>query len=161
MSIDLPNSSLFMANFPNRYTSIFLWFISTSLALLGPLLIQQLIICAVVPAKPSGPQAAKYWEDAIKATTGGIPLFTTNLYVLAVYFFFTKLGQTLFGRTADQMTHGMALNIKTALIGAIYQKSLRLGVQGVARFDKGYILNLVNVDTEAASSFSNNIGFRS
>jgi hypothetical protein len=151
MSFGFPNLPLLTANFPNRYTSVFLWFMYISLALFGPLLIQQLIICAVAPPKPSDPQAARNWEDAIKATTGGIPLFTTNLYVLAVSFFLNKLFQAIFGRTSDQMIRGTALNVKTALIGAIYHKSLRLGVQGVAKFDKSYVLNLVNVDTEAAS----------
>jgi ATP-binding cassette, subfamily C (CFTR/MRP), member 1 len=49
------------------------------------------------------------------------------------------------------MIKSTALNVKTALIGAVYKKSLHLGPQGVGRFEKGYILSLVNVDVEAVS----------
>lgn len=129
--------------------SAFLWFQYICFAVFTPILIQQLIICAGAPPKPSDPKAAEAWEQVIKTDTGGIPLFTTNLYILAVSFFASKLVQTVCARTADQLTRKTSLNMKTALAGAIYHKSLRMGVQGVSKFDKSYILNLVTVDTEA------------
>jgi hypothetical protein len=126
---------------------------SISFALFGPILIQQLIICISAPPKPSTPQGAEKWKQEIEAITGGIPLFTAHLYILALSFFSAKVLQSICGRTSDQLIRGTALNIKTALVGAVYRKSLRLGVQGVGKFEKGYILNLINVDVEAVSVF--------
>jgi len=121
------------------------------MGLFCPILIQQLIIAASAPERPNTPDGAKAYDDAIKQITGGVPLFTPTLWVLALSLFATKIFQTIFGRTSENMIKSTALNVKTALIGAVYKKSLRLGPQGVGRFEKGYILNLVNVDAEAVS----------
>lgn len=123
-------------------------------ALFSPILIQQLIVCVNVPVKPTDAQGAAIWTSVIKGMTGGVPLFTHHLYALALSLFGCKIAQTICGRTADQLIRRVALNVKTALVAAVYRKSLRVGVQGIGRFEKGYILNLVNVDAEAVSSFS-------
>jgi len=133
------------------YSSAFLWFLYISFATFAPLLIQQLIVVVNVPPKPSNPADAAIWTRVIKNMTGGIPLFVHNIYVLAVSLWACKVGQTVAGRTADQLIRRVALNIKTALIGAVYRKSLRMGVQGIGRYEKGKILNLINVDAENVS----------
>lgn len=121
------------------------------MGLFGPILIQQLIIAASAPERPKTSEGANMFDDAIKEITGGVPLFTPTLWVLALSLFGTKVFQTISGRTSENMIKNTALNVKTALIGAVYKKSLRLGPRGIGRFEKGYILNLVNVDAEAVS----------
>jgi ABC-type multidrug transport system fused ATPase/permease subunit len=132
-------------------TSALLWFISILFGLFGPILIQQLIIAANAPERPKDPQGAKMFDAGIKEVTGGVPLFTPTLWILALSLFGSKVLQTILGRTSENIIKSTALNIKTALIGAVYKKSLRLGPQGIGRFEKGYIMNLVNVDAEAVS----------
>jgi len=131
--------------------SALLWLFSILLGLFAPILIQQLIVAASAPERPETPEGAKAFDDAIKELTGGIPLFTPTLWVLVLFLFCVKVFQTIFGRTSENMIKSTALSFKTALIGAVYKKSLRLGPQGVGRFEKSYILNLVNVDAEAVS----------
>ena len=140
-----------LGSFLFSWTSAFLWLLSIVMSLFGPILIQQLIIAASAPERPSTPEGAKAFDDAIKEITGGVPLFTPTLWILALSLFGTKVFQTVFGRTSENMIKSAALNVKTALIGAVYKKSLRLGPQGVGRFEKGYILNLVNIDAESVS----------
>ena len=121
------------------------------MGLFGPVLIQQLIVAASAPQRPKTPEGGKIFDNAIKEITGGVPLFTPTLWVPALSLFGTKVFQTIFGRTSESIIKSTALSIKTALVGAVYKKSLRLGPQGIGRFEKGYILNLVNVDAEAVS----------
>ena len=121
------------------------------MGLFTPILIQQLIIAASAPERPKTPEGAKAFDDAVKEITGGVPLFTPILWVLALSLFSTKVFRSIFGSTSENMIKSTALNVKTALVGAVYKKSLRLGPQGVSRFEKGYILNLINVDAEAVS----------
>ncbi|KAF8440807.1 P-loop containing nucleoside triphosphate hydrolase protein [Boletus edulis BED1] len=45
----------------------------------------------------------------------------------------------------------MALDVKTALISAVYKKSLRLSAANNQKYGKGYTMNLVNVDSESVS----------
>lgn len=123
-------------------------------AVFSPILIQQLIVCSNVPAMPKDAAGAAIWSAAISSMTGGIPLFTSHLYALALALFGCKVVQTICGRTADQLIRRTALNVKTSLVAAVYRKSLRVGVQGIGRFEKGYILNLVNVDAEAVRFLS-------
>lgn len=150
---DLPRLWGSMMKYARKFfiASALLWFMSILLGLFGPILIQQLIVAASAPARPKDPQGAKAFDDAIKKITGGVPLFTPTLWVLALSLFGSKALQTILGRTSENMIKNTALNVKTALIGAVYKKSLRLGPQGIGRFEKGYILNLVNVDAEAVS----------
>lgn len=133
------------------YSSALLWFLYIAFATFAPLLIQQLIVVVNVPEKPTDPAGAAIWTNAIKGMTGGIPLFVHNIYILAAALWACKVGQTVAGRTADQLIRRVALNIKTALINAVYRKSLRIGVQGIGRYEKGKILNLINVDAENVS----------
>ncbi|OCH93976.1 P-loop containing nucleoside triphosphate hydrolase protein [Obba rivulosa] len=62
-----------------------------------------------------------------------------------------KILYTLTGRASDQIVKRLALNVRTTLSAAIYQKSLRLSAHGLQKYSKGYILNLANVDTESVS----------
>ena len=133
------------------WASALLWFLSILLGLFGPVLIQQLIVAASAPERPETPEGARIFDDAIKHITGGVPLFTHSLWILALSLFGVKVLQTIFGRTSENIIKSTALSVKTALVGAVYKKSLRLGPQGIGRFEKGYILNLINVDAEAVS----------
>ncbi|KAI9462258.1 P-loop containing nucleoside triphosphate hydrolase protein [Boletus coccyginus] len=45
----------------------------------------------------------------------------------------------------------MAMDVKTALISAVYKKSLRLSAENSQKYGKGYIMNLLNVDCESVS----------
>ncbi|KAF9236623.1 P-loop containing nucleoside triphosphate hydrolase protein [Melanogaster broomeanus] len=45
----------------------------------------------------------------------------------------------------------MAINVKTALISAVYRKTLRLSAESNQKYGKGYIMNLANVDCESIS----------
>ena len=150
VSLHLPRSVVLCSS-RFSFASALLWFMSIVLGLFGPILIQQLIIAANAPPRPTDPQGAKMYDDAIKQVTGGVPLFTPTLWILALSLFGSKVLQTILGRTSENMIKSTSLNIKTALVGAVYKKSLRLGPQGIGRFDKGYILNLVNVDAESVS----------
>ncbi|RKO88609.1 hypothetical protein BDK51DRAFT_39640, partial [Blyttiomyces helicus] len=66
---------------------------------------------------------------------------------LAFCLFALNLGGTLFGRTSEQLTRRIMINVKTLLISAIYQKSLKLSAKASMEFDNGRILNMINVDT--------------
>jgi len=147
----LPVRLTTLGSFLFSWISALLWFLSILLGLFGPILIQQLIVAAGAPERPKTPEGAKAFDDAVKEITGGIPLFTTTLWVLALSLFAVKVLQAIFGRTSENIIKSTALSVKTALVGAVYKKSLRLGPQGIGRFEKGYILNLVNVDAEAVS----------
>ncbi|KAI6023743.1 P-loop containing nucleoside triphosphate hydrolase protein [Pisolithus microcarpus] len=45
----------------------------------------------------------------------------------------------------------MAMNVKTLLISAVYKKALRLSAESNQKYNKGYTMNLVNVDCESVS----------
>ncbi|KAI6122701.1 P-loop containing nucleoside triphosphate hydrolase protein [Pisolithus croceorrhizus] len=45
----------------------------------------------------------------------------------------------------------MAMNVKTVLISAVYKKALRLSAESNQKYNKGYTMNLVNVDCESVS----------
>ena len=136
---------------PFSWASALLWLLSTLLGLFAPVLIQQLIVAASAPERPKTPEGAKMFDKAVKEITGGVPLFTPTLWVLVLSLFGAKVLQTILGRTSENMIKSTALSVKTALVGAVYKKCLRLGPQGIGRFEKGYILNLVSVDAEGVS----------
>ena len=67
---------------------------------------------------------------------------------MALCVFALQVGTTIFGRTAEQILRTMEQNVKTVLIGAIYEKSLKLDHESSKVFSQGRILNLINVDSE-------------
>ncbi|KAJ3268641.1 Multidrug resistance-associated protein 4 [Terramyces sp. JEL0728] len=80
----------------------------------------------------------------------------TELYFdsgLAISFIIAglQLGKTLFDKTSQQLFNSIQVDIKTILIGAVYEKSLRLSRSSSNTFTQGKILNLINVDSEKVS----------
>ncbi|KAJ3307775.1 hypothetical protein HDU76_004381, partial [Blyttiomyces sp. JEL0837] len=72
---------------------------------------------------------------------------------IAFLIFALQLSSTLFGRSNEQIARTVTINIKTAMIGAVYEKALRLSGSAMQEFDQGRILNLINVDSETISEF--------
>ncbi|KAJ3309209.1 hypothetical protein HDV04_006316 [Boothiomyces sp. JEL0838] len=62
-----------------------------------------------------------------------------------------QLGKTLFEKTCQQIFYSIQVDIKTILIGAVYEKSLRLSRSSSNKYTQGKILNLINVDSEKIS----------
>lgn len=136
----------------DRMISGILWFLSICSAILAPLMLQQIIVAAEAPPPPIGNATAlAEWTSVIKSDTGGFPLIIYDTYTLGGILMGLKLVFTLCGRSSDQLVKRMALDVKTALISAVYKKSLRLSAESNQKYDKGHIMNLVNVDCESVS----------
>lgn len=115
-------------------------------------MLQQIIVAVNASPPPTGNATAlTEYNSIIESTTGGFPLIIYNTYALAGVLMGLKLIYTFCGRTSDQFVKRMALDVKTALISAVYKKSLRLSAENNQKYGKGYILNLVNVDCESVS----------
>jgi len=91
------------------------------------------------------------YNSAIEQADGGFPLIVYNTYILGGILMGLKLIYTLCGRSSDQLAKRMAMDVKTALISAVYKKSLRLSSEDSQKYGKGYIMNLLNVDCESVS----------
>ncbi|KAF9233981.1 P-loop containing nucleoside triphosphate hydrolase protein [Melanogaster broomeanus] len=132
--------------------SAHLWFLSTASAILAPLVLQQIIVAANAPPAPTGNATAlAEWTTVIEGSTGGLPLFVDNIYALGGILMGLKLVFTLGACSSDQLMKRMAINVKTALISAVYRKTLRLSAESNQKYGKGYIMNLANVDCESVS----------
>lgn len=136
----------------HRFWSGLLWFLSITSLVLAPLFLQQIIVAANAPPAPiNNATALAEWNAAIKENTGGFPLFIDNTYKLGSILLGLKLAGSLCGRSSDQLVKRMALNVKTVLISAVYKKALRVSAESSQMFNKGYVMNLVNVDCESVS----------
>ncbi|KAI8806740.1 P-loop containing nucleoside triphosphate hydrolase protein [Cladochytrium replicatum] len=82
-------------------------------------------------------------SDAKRAT-----LLINSGVGLAVLLFLAQILATIFRVAAMQMARDAALRLRTMLIGAIYDKSLRINGESAQTFTQGQILNMVNVDTD-------------
>ncbi|KAJ3219439.1 Multidrug resistance-associated protein 1 [Dinochytrium kinnereticum] len=80
-------------------------------------------------------------------------LIVNNGIAIAFIIFGLQLLFTIFGRTHNQINRTIMVNLRTVLIGAIYEKSLRLSNEAQQTFTQGNILNLINVDTETLAEF--------
>ncbi|KAI6120491.1 P-loop containing nucleoside triphosphate hydrolase protein [Pisolithus croceorrhizus] len=119
---------------------------------MSPLFLQQVIVAADAPPAPTNNATAlAEWDVVIKENTGGFPLFLDNTYKLGAILLGFKLASTLCGRSSDQLVKRMAMNVKTVLISAVYKKALRLSAESNQKYNKGYTMNLVNVDCESVS----------
>ncbi|KAJ1561710.1 Multidrug resistance-associated protein 1 [Cladochytrium tenue] len=81
-------------------------------------------------------------------------LFMANGKAIAAVIFALQICATLCGKSNDQIMRTIAVNSRTALIGAVYEKSLRLSGKSAQEFSQGRILSLVNVDIENGSLFA-------
>ncbi|EGF83523.1 hypothetical protein BATDEDRAFT_18633 [Batrachochytrium dendrobatidis JAM81] len=67
---------------------------------------------------------------------------------LAFTLFALQIGSSIFRATSDQIIRRTEINIRTIIICAIYEKTLKLSGQSSIKFTQGKILNLINVDAE-------------
>ncbi|KAI9345493.1 P-loop containing nucleoside triphosphate hydrolase protein [Zopfochytrium polystomum] len=72
---------------------------------------------------------------------------------IAVTIFVLQLTNTLFGRSYEQIESRIKVIAKTILVGAVFEKSLKLSPDSVQRFDQGRILNMINIDVETVVQF--------
>ncbi|KAJ3359465.1 ABC transporter C member 13 [Kappamyces sp. JEL0680] len=80
-----------------------------------------------------------YPKDELLVSSGvAVAFIITGLEVLNV----------IFKQLSRQVSIELQVDIKTCLIGAVYEKSLRLSHESSVQFNQGTILNMVNVDTE-------------
>ncbi|KAK6096277.1 hypothetical protein MT418_004126 [Batrachochytrium dendrobatidis] len=70
---------------------------------------------------------------------------------LAFTLFALQIGSSIFRATSDQIIRRTEINIRTIIICAIYEKTLKLSGQSSIKFTQGKILNLINVDAEKIS----------
>lgn len=93
-------------------------------------------------------------EDIIKYLN---PLFPRSLLKvdngigLAFILFALQAFSSIFRQTSLQFFNSLQINIRTILIGSIYEKSLKLSQHASKEFTQGQILNLINVDVEKIS----------
>ena len=136
----------------DRFISGVFWFFSVCSAILTPLVLQQIIVATGAPPPPTGNATAlAEYNSYIRSETGGFPLIVYNTYALGSVLMGLKLIFSFCGRSSDQLAKRTALDVKTALISAVYKKSLRLSAEHSQKYGKGYIMNLVNVDCESVS----------
>jgi hypothetical protein len=112
--------------------AVFLQGLSVACALTVPTFLQQ-IIYFLTPNYPS----------SLLLIQSGIAL---SFILMAL-----QIGVTLFLYTSSQLTNIIQVDIKTILIGAVYEKSLKLSQASSRKFTQGKILNLINVDIEKIS----------
>ena len=153
--VSITSSRAGQVTFPDGYGRLIsgvFWFISICSAILAPLMLQQIIVATNAPPPPIGNATAlAEYNSAIESATGGFPLIVYNTYVLGGLLMGLKLIFSFCGRSSDQLVRRMALDVKTALISAVYKKFLRLSAENNQKYGKGYIMNLVNVDCESVS----------
>ena len=70
---------------------------------------------------------------------------------LAVILALLQVGTFLFQQTATQVSVTLQIDWKTILIGAVYEKSLKLSQKSMQTYSTGQILNIINVDIEKVS----------
>ncbi|KAJ3035928.1 hypothetical protein HDU99_010541, partial [Rhizoclosmatium hyalinum] len=87
----------------------------------------------------------------------GFPLFTKSAWSLAFLILGLKVASSIFGRAKDFILKRVAFNIRTVLINAVVKKSLTISSAKANEFSKGYVLNLINVDSESVSIFAEQV----
>ncbi|KAI9337746.1 ABC transporter type 1, transmembrane domain-containing protein [Obelidium mucronatum] len=87
----------------------------------------------------------------------GFPLITKSAVALGFLLLGLKVGSSVFGRLHDMIMKQVAFNVRTVLINAIVKKSLTISSSKATEFSKGYVLNLVNVDSESVSLASEQV----
>jgi ABC-type multidrug transport system fused ATPase/permease subunit len=95
-----------------------------------------------------------YLEQIILYLNPDYPKFllkNSDGVILALILFALQLARTVFIQTSNQFSFYLQIDLKTLLIGAVYEKSLRLSQASSTKYTQGQILNLVNVDIEKVS----------
>lgn len=119
------------------FGALLLQLISASCSLAIPIFLEQIILYLT----PS------YSKNLLLVQSG---------YGLALILFGLQLLNVVFSISSIQLMNVLQIDIKTVLIGAIYEKSLRLN-NSESGFTAGKILNLVNVDVEKLANVFRNI----
>ncbi|KAI8844366.1 hypothetical protein BJ741DRAFT_659564 [Chytriomyces cf. hyalinus JEL632] len=122
-----------------------------------PLVLQQIIDLAsaksVVDNLAGLPPGA--WDsdlvtlEQINESIPGFKLMTKSSVKLAFLLLALKVVSSVTGRLHDTITKRLSFNARTVLMNAVARKSLTISPAVATEFSKGYVLNLVNVDTEA------------
>ncbi|KAI8915218.1 P-loop containing nucleoside triphosphate hydrolase protein [Powellomyces hirtus] len=85
-------------------------------------------------------------------TPAGAPgrgeLFLDSGIGLAICIFLLQAGLSVFQRTAEQLVREVIMNVRTIIIGSVYEKSLRLSGEASREFTNGSVMNMINVDSE-------------
>ncbi|KAJ3230012.1 Multidrug resistance-associated protein 1 [Chytriomyces hyalinus] len=125
-----------------------------------PLVLQQIINLAL--AKSAVDNLAELpagaWDsdlvtlEQINENIPGFKLLTKSSVKLAFLLLALKVVSSVTGRLHDTITTRLAFNARTVLMNAVARKSLAISPTVATEFSKGYVLNLVNVDTEAIAS---------
>ncbi|XP_053215010.1 multidrug resistance-associated protein 1-like, partial [Panonychus citri] len=76
-------------------------------------------------------------------------------YIIALSIFTASIASTIFESQYEFWTNITAMRIRSALITAIYRKSLRLSSLGRRDFTTGEIVNLMSVDTQRIIEYVN------
>ncbi|KAJ3227609.1 hypothetical protein HDU81_006565 [Chytriomyces hyalinus] len=87
--------------------------------------------------------------EQINQRIPGFKLMTKSSVKLAFLLLGLKVVSSSTGRLHDTITRRLAFNARTVLMNAVVRKSLTISPAMAIEFSKGYVLNLVNVDTEA------------
>ncbi|RKO88481.1 ABC transporter type 1, transmembrane domain-containing protein [Blyttiomyces helicus] len=122
--------------FFTRVISGILQALSLACTLLVPVFVQQILNWIL--QYPQNPDA------------GDTPFLDSGVG-LAFALFGLQLCATVFGRTSEQMTRKITVNMKTLLISLVFEKSLRLSAKASKEFDTGRIINMINVDAGIVS----------
>ncbi|KAJ3003550.1 hypothetical protein HKX48_001706 [Thoreauomyces humboldtii] len=110
-------------------------FLSAACILLSPLFLQQILLFV----QPVELRTSELWLDSGVA--------------LALILFALQIGVTVFQKTGEQMFRKVQMNSRALVVGAVYEKSMRLSASASQKHSQGHILTLINVDSELISSF--------
>ncbi|KAJ3309499.1 hypothetical protein HDV04_005991 [Boothiomyces sp. JEL0838] len=127
-------SSIFIKQYYLRFIfGLLLQAISVACILTIPTFMTQILLYLT----PFYPHSELYFDSGI-----------TISFIIAAL----QLGKTLFEKTSMQLFNTLQVDVKTLLIGAVYEKSLRLSQASSRKYTQGQILNLINVDVEKISA---------
>ncbi|ORY48141.1 P-loop containing nucleoside triphosphate hydrolase protein [Rhizoclosmatium globosum] len=144
---------------PLWYISGFLYLINIACLVGIPLVLQQVIDLAGFYAAVMKQNIPGLWEivPIQPEFFKGFPLFTKSAWSLAFLILGLKVASSIFGRAKDFILKRVAFNIRTVLINAVVKKSLTISSAKANEFSKGYVLNLINVDSESVSIFAEQV----
>ncbi|KAI8817409.1 P-loop containing nucleoside triphosphate hydrolase protein [Fimicolochytrium jonesii] len=107
-----------------------LYVVSIACGLLSPMFIQQALI----------------YVQPVEQRTSADDLWLNSGLGISFILFGLQLGLTLSAKTAEQMLRKLMINGRSLLIGAVYEKSLRLSAAAAQKHSQGQIMTLINVD---------------
>ncbi|KAI8622803.1 P-loop containing nucleoside triphosphate hydrolase protein [Chytriomyces sp. MP71] len=82
---------------------------------------------------------------------GNSDFFITSPIVLAIVFFLMTFLNVICKQVVQQMFRKMRFNVRSVLTTSIYAKSMKLSNASASQFNKGRILQMINLDVEQIS----------